>query len=146
MWNTQFKTIQGDFLGIVPHQFERYVFHIANSAIIVQLISPIFIVITYYCVFILESDFNTKLPRNIIKSLFCISGATPNTRKIWGSSWLLRARLVYCWNSTGTKVTKFSLLSYPFRLWMITSPQSMAFTETWSKISHQEAPVFCYPN
>ena len=50
---------------------------------------------------------------------------SPNKRMIQGSIWLLRAILVYCWNSIGTQVTKFSLVRYPFRLWMITSPRSV---------------------
>ena len=59
-------------------------------------------------------------------------------RTIRGSSWLLRARLVYCWNLTGTKVTNFSLLRHPFCIWMITSPWAVAFTENILRISHQK--------
>ena len=65
-----------------------------------------------------------------------------NGRTIRGSSWLLRAKLVFCWKYTGTLVTKFSLACYPFRILMITSPRYLAFTETWSKTSHQKVPVF----
>ena len=65
-------------------------------------------------------------------------------RIIRGSSWLLRLILVYCWNSTGTQVTKLSLVRYPFRLLMITSPQDVAFTENRLKTSHKKAPVLCY--
>ena len=65
----------GRLLGIFLHQFERYVLYIANIAIIVRFISPVFIIITYYCVFMLESDSSTKIRNNIVESLFCIPGA-----------------------------------------------------------------------
>ena len=54
----------------------------------------------------------------------------------------VRERLVYCWNLTGTQVTEFSLVRYPFRTWVITSPRSVAFTETRSKTSHQKRLCF----
>ena len=66
----------------------------------------------------------------------------PNCRTIQRSSWLLRSRLVYCWNLNGTLVTKFYLVQYPFCLWMITSPRAVKLTKTVSKNSHKEAPVF----
>ena len=60
--------------GPTPVQKVRALY--SNITIIVRFISPIFIVITYYCVFVLESDSSTKMHSNIVESLFCIPGTS----------------------------------------------------------------------
>ena len=73
--------------------------------------------------------FTAQKYRTTISSYYCaIVVWALNRRFIQGSIWLLLVRLVYSWKSTGTLVTKFSLVRYPSFLWMITSPQAVELT------------------
>ena len=66
-----------------------------------------FVLITYYWVSIIESVSSTKNKKQHSRGTIWHTGC--DHRKagfFWGLRRLLRARLVFCWNSTGNQVTK----------------------------------------
>ena len=69
----------------------------------------------------------------------------PKCRAIWGSSRSLRERLVFCWNSTGTQITKLiRYMTQPVLAWGLVLARgiekNLSVTSLW------QAHVYSYPH
>ena len=130
-------------MGGVANFFERWVIYVANGVIMVGFISLILLllIIGFSCFNFVQKR-NTEEHSRVI--IMHTGFKLLNTRTIRGSFWFLMASLFYCWNATSTQVSKFSLMRYPFCLWMITSHRVVVFIESGSKTLNEKAPVFYY--